>query len=88
MLTQLQENNINEKDIINGIVADRRTAISQETQNAINNTIGANISYLAYGLGNIASAIGFNSDKSLLQFNAAIETAINSKGDNISSNIS
>ena len=88
MLAQLQENNINEKDIINGIVADRRTAISQETQNAINNTIGANISYLAYGLGNIASAIGSHSDKSLLQFNAVIETAINSKGENISSKIS
>jgi len=43
---------------------------------------------LAYGLGNIASAIGYNSDKSLLQFNAAIETAINSKGENISSKIS
>lgn len=87
MLAQLQENNIDERSIINGIIADRRTAISQETQNAINNTIGTNIAFLAYDVQSISSAIGFYSGKSLLQFNAAIETAVNSKGDFIGNKI-
>lgn len=82
MLSQLRTNKVDEDHVINGIIEDRRLAVRQETEKAINTSIKGGITEIDTSADSIAKTLGKgDADNTILSLQTKINTALSSKGD-------